>query len=745
MYNAGFPTYTFSWQDKSGASSSTLYSADTDGLCVPFFIGLAERGTPGAINFGAAAQLQPIYGVSTFTAGSAYYGPSTMFADAAMSIQGIEYMRLVDPLANTANLGLFCSTVDGQIVQYQVDSSGARTIDGEGDYIPLLQSDGTTTLTAPGVIVTWSVRPLTSEETFDTLATVTQSTPGTGGGATATAVVTGGAVTGITPGAAGGQYLVAPIVTLTGGGGTGAVVTTEINSSGVVTGYTIVSGGTGYTSAPSVVVTPAAIQTKIYPILGLEVSSPGIYGNRQGFMLYSTGTAGATVAQNINSALYRFAPMALALANSTTATAIQDLYGSSYNDVSFKSSAVYSGTTTNYAFDYVLGYNYTNSSTGVSTLPYNIKTYGANIGLIGADVIAATSSLAGTDPYLIDLISGQDLDGNYYDRLEVNPASDLVVSSSAIQYCKGGTDGDTSDAKLQEMIQTWISSGNLGEFPNLSQHPMTHMSDPGWTMNTKLAVINLLDARDNLKIDLSTQDVSLPVNTQAQDISAGVTLMTQAQLHPESTLNAVGCCRVSIYAHAGKLVGGSNYTGLVPYTFDRMVKRGMYDGGTYIKGSTAGLPNSQVTVFQKPNWVADNDTVRALSWADRLNVVQHATRTVVFYPSLRTVYANDTSLLSDDEITDRIMYMFKICRTVWAIFAGRREDPTKLFPQIEAEISNRIKLAFGNDNLSVVPTVSQTAADANLGYAITVNLAVTGNMPIRQMNFDVVVARAAAS
>lgn len=72
-----------------------------------------------------------------------------------------------------------------------------------------------------------------------------------GYGATATATISGGAVTAITVTNGGGNYTSAPTITITGGGGTGATVTATV-SGGVVTGFTGLSGGSGYTSVPTV-------------------------------------------------------------------------------------------------------------------------------------------------------------------------------------------------------------------------------------------------------------------------------------------------------------------------------------------------------------------------------------------------------------------------------------------------------------------------------------------------------------
>lgn len=481
-----------------------------------------------------------------------------------------------------------------------------------------------------------------------------------------------------------------------------------------------------------------------YPILDFKMTSPGKYGDRQGFTFYSTANFDSTISQTINSILYRFVPMALPTNVSTTAIAIEDIFGAQFNDVSFKPNAIYGPTNTNYAFNYVLANKYVNAQSGDTKLPYDVNAYGNYVGEIGAAALTVSPELGDIDPYMVDLIATVDGDGNLYDHIELDPASTTVVNNSVVNYASGGSDGDTSWEKFEELVANWLAGGQYGEFTNLQQHPMTHFSDPGFSVPTKILLLNMLDLRDNFKIDLSTQDISLPANTKAEDISVGQSLVFRAQMHPESIINGVGCCRVGIYAHAGELVSGSPYGGLVPFTLNRLIQRRNLDGGSYIKGSSGGLPNSQVTLFRKPNWVADDRGSQALAWSNCINVVRHATRTQIFYPSLRTVYPNDTSLLSDDEISDRIIYMYKICRFVWAKYAGVRRPAEKLYPLIQDDIANLCAAAFAGDNINVQAKVFQTAQDANLGSQISVQLSVTGRLPVRIMNFNVAVSRSAS-
>ncbi len=78
------------------------------------------------------------------------------------------------------------------------------------------------------------------------------------GQATATAAISGGAVTAISPGNQGYGYSSAPAVSISGGGGTGATATATV-SGGKVTGYTVTAGGTGYTTPPTVTVTAPGV------------------------------------------------------------------------------------------------------------------------------------------------------------------------------------------------------------------------------------------------------------------------------------------------------------------------------------------------------------------------------------------------------------------------------------------------------------------------------------------------------
>ena len=93
-----------------------------------------------------------------------------------------------------------------------------------------------------------------------------------GSGATGTASVSSGAVTGVSVGSGGTGYSSAPTVVFAGGGGTGAAGTAVIVG-GAIVSVTITTPGTGYTTAPTVSFTnPAEPGRLLYEIVSLADS-----------------------------------------------------------------------------------------------------------------------------------------------------------------------------------------------------------------------------------------------------------------------------------------------------------------------------------------------------------------------------------------------------------------------------------------------------------------------------------------
>lgn len=107
---------------------------------------------------------------------------------------------------------------------------------------------------------------------YTSVPTVTIAPPGVT--ATATAVVTGNAVSAITLNGGGSGYTATPTVTIAGGGGVGATANAVVLN-GQVTAINLTAGGAGYTGVPTVTIAPPGVTaTGVVRGLGNLYSTP---------------------------------------------------------------------------------------------------------------------------------------------------------------------------------------------------------------------------------------------------------------------------------------------------------------------------------------------------------------------------------------------------------------------------------------------------------------------------------------
>ena len=517
----------------------------------------------------------------------------------------------------------------------------------------------------------------------------------------------------------------------------GVTVVTEL---GITLTYSMraLAPGETLSSVATVTTGSGATLAVTYPIIALS-TYVGVPGNNLGFRLFYNPSFDSSAVSNINAMTYSFQPVAL---NGITniEQSIYDIYSNQTQTFSFKPGAYDASTGMYYNLQDVVRNNFT----GLPGLPYQFYVYNDNVGTIGDSVLAVSAELAGTDPYLINIMSGVDQNAHTYEHMVVSPGSVSILNANVVQYLTGGTDGSISNSTLEAQTIELVNGETNPLIADAFRFPFTHIYDSGYTLTTKQALLDIFALRDDVGLTLSTQDVSLPANTAAQDQSTGSALRTAALLHPESTDLGTQCVRVEIYQQCGTLADTQIYNTIVPATLDRMIKRCIYNGTDHVTGEPKGRPNSEVSLFNlgSINWTPTTPQQMQLSWSTGLNYIQYCDVSTVFYPDLLSIYPIDSSLLSSAVLADYVaIYLKHIIRRQWTIIVGRDDPPKSLFKIIADAIDANAAYVF-NGNIATQTVVTQTAVDTALGYQMTVTTTVLGNPTNRVWQVIVPITRA---
>ena len=200
---------------------------------------ISGGGGSGATAFATLAGA-PLTAINVTNGGSGYISPPTVTISGGGGSGAIAYTQLSGTsvsLVLLSNYGINYTSAPTVSISAPTSGTTATAVAATP-----VSGVGAVTLTAGGTGYT-SVPDI-----------IFSAGSGLGSGAQATAVLSGGAVTGITLGSGGFEYPASSSVPvqIVGGGGAGATATASTNGSGVITTLTLTFGGGGYTSAPAV-------------------------------------------------------------------------------------------------------------------------------------------------------------------------------------------------------------------------------------------------------------------------------------------------------------------------------------------------------------------------------------------------------------------------------------------------------------------------------------------------------------
>lgn len=420
------------------------------------------------------------------------------------------------------------------------------------------------------------------------------------------------------------------------------------------------------------------VQSDYYPILDIEIPSPGEFGDNVGFSLWaptsqSTDPLNVAVAVDQLSQLFRLRTYERPDVQSTAVLKLTADRQSEIN-FSFKKTVVDTATAQKYNFALRVK-DYNNEQEGFTPVPGPIgrtKVYYDNLDavlkMIYADEKAAAgnSLLDGVDAHhQINFLGGVDFYNNPYYTFRVQGVADggINLNDVAIYYAEGGSDGAYEDEQGNPVTKIQMYNklckeqfDNYGDLKDIevlddARYPQSAYWDCGYDLETKKSLISITGKRKDIIAYIGTYIDGHDRLTGAEQRSMASALRSYARLFPESTLYGTGVCRVIFFMQSGQLVGDDSEQ-YYPHLLDHAYKRSRYagSGDGVLKNAFAydAANNNRVQILRNMDLLWEQQGIRDNNWNLGLNYAQNVNRSQAYVPHVQTVYAEESSVLRDE-------------------------------------------------------------------------------------------------
>lgn len=510
----------------------------------------------------------------------------------------------------------------------------------------------------------------------------------------------------------------------------------------------------------------------VYPLFELPTSFHGALGNNIGFRIWAPTTADIEgydqdTAERFKTRMYRVQFMEMP-AVGTTPVVTRTANEMDYVDVSFDENVYSESYDLDYTIDEVLIDKYQDDgySTGLSPLfsPFeSIHLYRDNIRTVQELILDAERRVNPAidangilEPSQIDFLTMLQEDGDSYQSVVlegplVGDGAGILLGKNTTLYASGGKDGTMNLEKYAELVD--IQNMNFGQiddqYDNVPKWPFGFLYDTGLPMESKFRSMAVLGARRDVQYIYTTmvegEKEGLNVDQEASRCQA---LITRLKAYPESVLYNTGVCRAMIILQSGKLISGG-YNKRVPQLMDVAMKWARYAGaGTGMLNDEFKMdeaPNNRVSLLKQMNMDFMGIRTRTQVWANGATYSQSNDTRSLYYPCLRSVVADDTSVLLSPVTVNICCVLIRLIYKVHAQFSGNASiTKEQLIERTDEFILEQCRDLFG-DRVIITPKTYISAIDENNGTSWSCTVEVQANNPHTTFNFNLETVRRYAS
>lgn len=482
--------------------------------------------------------------------------------------------------------------------------------------------------------------------------------------------------------------------------------------------------------------TDGTVQSMRYPVMEFQASSFGGIFNNSGLRIWapnanSTNPANTGVMSSIKAYPFRMQAIRRANATSTPGIVVTEFAEPTFDFV-LKPNAINPATDSRISLGDIFLNKYQNLSD--ARFPFKegdfgaIKMYQANIDKLVTDFFTAEKPVAindfsGTDEqYMFNFISGLDSHGAPYKTFVMADTSSLRLTENTNLYAAGGSDGTMNDDLFAQIVAARVAEyGNPNSYlMDTAVYPESIMYDTGFPLATKYAMCKFIAERKDTAIILSTYDVNGQELSAADEHALAVALKARLQMYPESDYYGTACARGMIIGRYGDLLN-SQFNKKFPLVLELASKAaemmGAGDGVWKQEFLFDRAPNNAVKLFANANVTFTPSSVRNKDWEVGLNWVQSTTRRTMFFPALKTVYDNDTSVLNSFFTMMGCIELQKVGERVWREFTGNTSlNSAQLMDAVNTSVDNRTIGRFAG-LFKIVPAAFMSEEDVARGYS----------------------------
>lgn len=347
----------------------------------------------------------------------------------------------------------------------------------------------------------------------------------------------------------------------------------------------------------------------------------------------------------------------------------------------------------------------------------------------------AVDGVVDEDKWLFNFVSAQSSEAYPYHTLQMSAlGTDTVRPTEFINiFAGGGSDGTMNDQLFADLVaeRMEVTYGDENsKIHNTAINVESIIYDSGFPLDTKYALTYILAHRKDTFCALGTHEVGGMRLTASQENSMAVALRTRLQLFPESEYFGTHVMRGLVMGRSGK-IRNSQWKKDISPLYEVAVKSARYMGAGNGKWKPGfhfdGAPGSILTSMYDINVSYTSAATRNLDWDAGLNWVQDFDRRGHFFPALKTVFNDDTSVLNSYFTAMIIVEINKVCERAWRYYSGVSNlTDEQLAERVDRFIVENTRGRFDN-RVIIEPTTYYTDADKARGYSWTTRVKLYAN------------------